>query len=153
MKLIANFKNSRDQIEGRIYEREHGDLFVALVSSIDYGIKDVQVFDNKQIEWAYMCAKKFANFEMINHESKSWDVAANYPYGMTNIVQHDGKGWIEIGTAKTEVDAKLMAAAPDLFEALNDLVLAIQFTPLGVLQLKAIEAARAAIAKATGEKI
>ena len=65
MKLLATFRNARDQVEGHIYEREHGGFLVAQLSAIDYGVKDVQTFEQAQVEWAYMCAKKFAKFEQI----------------------------------------------------------------------------------------
>lgn len=36
--------------------------------------------------------------------------AANYPHGKTSICTHTGTGWVEIGTAKTEADARRLVA-------------------------------------------
>ena len=48
-------------------------------------------------------------------------------------------------------NAKLIASAPELLEALEALVQAVEYTPIGVRALKAVEEARAAIKKARGE--
>jgi hypothetical protein len=86
---------------------------------------------------------------MTKHTLGPWDVAANFPHGMTSICLHDGKGWQEVGTAKTEDAANLMAAAPDLLKALQEIVAAADGKGWDVLDA-GFETARAAIAKAEG---
>lgn len=49
-----------------------------------------------------------------------------------------------------EANARLIAAAPELLESLILLKQAVEFTPLGTRGIKAVEQARAVIAKATG---
>lgn len=65
MKLLATFKNTRDEVEGRIYEKNEGGYLVAELSSADFSLKSSQEFGKAQIEWAYMCAKRFAKFVQI----------------------------------------------------------------------------------------
>lgn len=55
--------------------------------------------------------------------------------------------------AKAKAFCATANAAPDLLAAMRDLIQSIEFTPLGVRALKALEAARAALALATSEAV
>jgi hypothetical protein len=63
----------------------------------------------------------------VNHTPGPWDVAPNFPNGMTTVCQHDGKGWRPVATcagwdftiAQHEANARLIAAAPELLEAME----------------------------------
>ena len=88
-----------------------------------------------------------------------WSPAANWPHGLSMICQHDGSGWRPVADCavsgeKAEANARLISAAPDLLEALQDLFGAdMEHVLMGDGkddQIAAIAKARAAIAKATG---
>lgn len=53
------------------------------------------------------------------HTNGTLDVAANHPHGMTNICHHTGVGWVKIGEAKTEPDARRLVACWNACEGLS----------------------------------
>jgi hypothetical protein len=58
--------------------------------------------------------------------------------------------WVADIWGKNVANARLIAASPELLEALIELKQAIEFTPLGIRQIAALEQAKVAIAKAEG---
>jgi len=96
---------------------------------------------------------------MIKHSQAPW---SHHPYDNI-ILTHDGRKlfeWIakssrvlgkEVSVAQRDANARLVAAAPDLLESLEEMV--SQFDQFGLIDCeeRAIKEARAALAKATGE--
>jgi hypothetical protein len=88
---------------------------------------------------------------MSAHTPAPWDVAPNWPDGMTCVCRHDGKGWHSVAhtnrttlpQAEQVANARLIAAAPDLLDALRVLV---ECGGIGPEEM--FHDARAAIAKA-----
>lgn len=63
--------------------------------------------------------------------------------------EHVATVWAH-GTAETAANARLIAAAPDLLEALEYVVEQFAYAPLGIGGIKVVEKARLAIAKSEG---
>ena len=59
--------------------------------------------------------------------------------------------WVEDGLPNAEANARLIAAAPELYAALSDLVYAIACNELMPESVSYLREARAALAKARGE--
>ncbi len=58
------------------------------------------------------------------HTQGPWDPAANWPPGMSMVCHHDGSGWRPVADCAVsgdaaEANARLIAAAPELLEALK----------------------------------
>lgn len=109
---------------------------------------------------------------MSAHTPGPWDPAANWPHGMSMVCHHDGSGWRPVADCAVsgdaaEANARLIAAAPELLEALQlvaDLssqewqesdgsrkgAVDNQGNRLHFISESVMGAARAAIAKATG---
>lgn len=74
----------------------------------------------------------------------------------------DGESWLDMRTrtqpdrdaidSEKEANARLIAAAPDMLQALKQMLDAFHHDPLGCGQDAAVEAALDAVAKAQGEK-
>ena len=95
---------------------------------------------------------------MLNHSITPWKVAHAHS---TEYVRHikDARGELiaEVSAFDDEVseaiaNARLMAAAPDLLAALRDLLDEADLNEVDEYTAPKIEAARAAIARATGDQ-
>ena len=99
-----------------------------------------------------------------SHTPGPWRIKCGFPYrgGDINIVNRAGDYVCLVGgeqtteseVARLDADAILIAAAPDLLEALQFLYshIAVQYTDEDLATLPQCIKARAAIAKATGAK-
>lgn len=91
---------------------------------------------------------------MSKHTPGTWQ-AINWTYHSTSTVVVDDPSVVTgkrvIAECATEEDARLIAAAPDLLEALQTLLEEGEFTDYpNTKQWQAVQAARAAIAKVKG---
>jgi hypothetical protein len=84
--------------------------------------------------------------------------AANWPHGLSMVCQHDGSGWRPLADCSVsgdaaEANARLIAAAPEMLQALRKAVVLLAGACVHAPELQAddaYEAVSAAIAKATG---
>ena len=85
----------------------------------------------------------------MKHTKAPWSY--QHVYGKTYSVQCAG-GQYHIGTVRAKQNARLIAAAPELLDALTNLLNRIELEGCTPLDWAEFEAGRAAIAKATGEQ-
>ena len=98
------------------------------------------------------CLRRAEHCMSVQHTPGPWEIDFGYNRIIKSIGpcfpdEYAGSAWLEV----TEEDARLIAAAPDLLEALRDCLRRIDDADETYGPDHAVTKARAAIAKATGE--